>query len=127
MKNSFVESPFKILLLYRKNSEPLESFYEYLRYFIERSTAHFVIGDFNVDGFTDNVQLQNIFSEYTQVVKEPTHLSGSLLDHIYVRNTVLQEFYISTSVINLYFSDHDAIRLKLQKRMLTLTSLLNKV
>ena len=105
--------PFKILVLYRKNSEPLESFFEYLRYFVERSSAHFVIGDFNIDVFNDNMQLKNILSDYTQVVKEPTHLSGSLLDQIYVRNTVLQEFSVSASVIDLYFSDHDAVRLKM--------------
>ena len=60
--------------------------------------------------------LQRVLSNYTQVVKEPTHLSGSLLDHVYVKNSILQEYCVSTSMINLYFSDHDAVQLTISNR-----------
>ena len=112
LKKSFVESPFIILLLYRKISQPLETFFDYLQYFLEANTVHFVVGDFNIDALTGNPRLQTILSSYTQVVNEPTHQSGSLLDHIYVKNTIFEKFSISTSTINIYFSDHDAVRLK---------------
>ena len=39
----------------------------------------------------DNNHLKNIFSSYQIIVKEPTHLSGGLLDHIYVRNEIANQ------------------------------------
>lgn len=49
---------------------------------------------------------------YTQIVQSPTFIStGSLLDHVYVRNEMLHT--ITTSVINVYYSDHDAVNISL--------------
>ena len=48
---------------------------------------------------------------YTQMVANPTFISGSLLDHVYNR---LKGVNITVHVINVYYSDHDAIQLTMQ-------------
>ena len=49
------------------------------------------------------------------IVNEPTHLSGSLLDHAYVRKTI---FKIVTDlqciVRGTFFSDHDLVKFNLK-------------
>ena len=40
-----------------------------------------------------------------------THLSGSLLDHVYILKEFLSETGVNESVIDLYFSRHDAVKL----------------
>ena len=41
---------------------------------------------------------------YSQIIHEPTHDTGSQLDHIYVKNINMD----LTDVQDIYFSDHDA-------------------
>ena len=62
-----------------------------------------------------NINLQDIFSNYTLLVNEPTHISRSLIDHVYDYNESLQKFLPSkTEVLIIYFSDHDAVKFRLQ-------------
>ena len=44
------------------------------------------------------------------MVKSTTHIVGSILDLIYVKDCYLEDHIIKTSVLNTYFSDHDAVR-----------------
>ena len=55
-------------------------------------------------------------SDYQLVINEPTHISGSLIDHVYVKKEVINEVEVSAFVKSVYFSDHDAIKLRLQQR-----------
>lgn len=53
--------------------------------------------------------------EYTQVVDSATFISsGSLLDHVYVKSTVLP--MIENSVVTVYYSDHEAVKVKINLR-----------
>ena len=62
-----------------------------------------------------NINLQDIFSNYTLLVNEPTHISPSLIDHVYDYNESLQKFLPSkTEVLIIYFSDHDAVKIRFQ-------------
>ena len=50
---------------------------------------------------------------YTQIVTKPTFISsGSLLDHVYVRPTVFE--IIENYAVNVYYSDHDAVKITVQ-------------
>ena len=44
-----------------------------------------ILGDFNIDGYKENTDLKILLDEYTMIVNDPTHISGSLLDYIYVK------------------------------------------
>ena len=50
--------------------------------------------------------------DYLQIVKMPTFISGSLLDHVYIRQA--NKGNIDCSVISVYYSDHDAIKITLR-------------
>lgn len=38
---------------------------------------------------------------YTQVVNEPTHISGSQADHIYIKGALLEEFHTKAIIQNI--------------------------
>ena len=44
-------------------------------------------------------------------MSEPTHLDGALLDHVYASVT-----YVTSLVNNIYFSDHDAVKVQIRFR-----------
>ena len=44
------------------------------------------------------------------MVNKSTHKSESLVDHVYIKKTLLEEFFTTATVENIYFSDHDAAR-----------------
>lgn len=46
-----------------------------------------------------------------QILKKPTFISSSLLDHVYVRQAIMANAH--SSVISVYYSDHDAIGITL--------------
>ena len=76
-----------------------------------------VFGDFNINYFngTHSQPLISLMESlnYTQIVTEPTFVSaGSLLDHVYVKRTSIQ--IINSSVVSVYYSDHDAVVTSLQ-------------
>jgi len=73
-------------------------------------------GDFNVNYLNDkDIQPLNALREsfnFVQTVQNPTYVSsGSLLDHVYVRNELIN--IIDTYVIPVYYSDHDAVKISL--------------
>ena len=44
-----------------------------------------------------------------------THISGSLIDHICIKKALMEEFFTNVTVENIYFSDHDAVRIIIEK------------
>ena len=78
-----------------------------------------IIGDMNYHYSKEEHPLKTIFDEmgFCQKVVEATHDEGNILDHIYVSRPELlsdKDFYLKP----LYFSDHDAICLRLKKEVL---------
>ena len=49
------------------------------------------------------------------MVNKPTHISGSLLDHAYIKKSLTEEFFARTTVENIYFSEHDSVRIIIEK------------
>ena len=48
-------------------------------------------------------------------VNKPTHIYGSLIDHVYIKKSLMQELFFNATVQNIYFSDHDAVRTVIEK------------
>ena len=45
---------------------------------------------------------------------EPCFIKGhTLLNHVYLKNTISEEFDIAVLMLNIYFSDRDTVRVKL--------------
>ena len=57
--------------------------------------------------------LSSSLTNFNQIVKELTHLSGSLIDHVYIHQDLLGNVNSEVKNFDLYFSDHDAIQISL--------------
>ena len=42
--------------------------------------------------------------------KKPTHISGSLINYVYIKKSLMEEFFTNATIENVYFSNHNAIR-----------------
>ena len=49
------------------------------------------------------------------MVNKHMHISGSLIDHAYVKKALMEEFCTNVTVRNICFSDHDAVRIAIHK------------
>ena len=75
-----------------------------------------ILGDFNINYLNDNEikPLKTLMNSlnYEQIVQSPTFVSaGSFLDHVYINPTKCN--YIQNSVISLYYSDYDAVKISI--------------
>ena len=103
-------------MTYCNQNSSLTFFYNTLENLLRHYYIDIVLGDFNINAFNGvNINLQGNFPNYTLLVNEPIHISGSLIDLVYVYNKSLQKFSPNKiEVLNIYFSDHDVIKFKLQ-------------
>ena len=113
VKDTFSTNKVRILLLYRSPNSSLTIFYNRLEVFLSTiEVFDLILGDFNINVFaSSNNNLQNIMSQYQLLNQEPTHISGSLLDHVYIRREAMQRFSLEIiQTISVYFSDHEAVK-----------------
>ena len=110
-KPSFDNKCIKLLLLYRKHASPLSPLCDWLQGFVTNNLVDIILDDFNINGFNESISLSHILSQYDQLVNTSSDISESLLDHIYIHQEFLKQ--VNIDVINIYFSRHDAIKLKL--------------
>ena len=75
----FMNSPCKFLLLYHKNTENLNLFYENPAEINVYQTLDIILADFNINGLEADSQILQVLSNYVQVVRECTQISGGVL------------------------------------------------
>ena len=117
--DSFLHDTVSIMLLHRCPSSSLVKFYNTLENLLSDSNViDAVLGYFNLDSLNGiDINLQHGLSNYTLLVNEAALMSGSLIDHVYVSNESLQKFSVDkTKVASIYFSDHDAVKFRLQNK-----------
>ena len=104
------------MLVYRKQFLGMQEFSELMQYLLAAHSIDIIAGDLNYDllKVIEN-ELLDIFTDHVQMVNKTTHISGSLIDHIYIKRTLMEEFCTSATVENIYFSDHDALRIVIKK------------
>ena len=44
----------------------------------------------------------DIFADHVQMVNNPTHISGSLTDHVYLKKALMEECFTNVSVENIF-------------------------
>ena len=100
-----------VISVYRPPSIPLDVFING----ILEVTAQFqnvpicLVSDWNEDvSIASNTRCCTVFKlqGLQQMIKKPTHDSGTIIDHIYVSHTLNT---IQTDVTDCYYSDHDFI------------------
>ena len=72
--------------------------------------------DFNYDLLKVSLnEFLDVFTDHIQMVNKPIHISGSLIDHVYIKTALMEELFTNVTVENVYFSDHGAVRIVIHK------------
>ena len=85
------------------------NFFELLPTLVQTASIDIILGDFNINAFSKNHNLCEVLSDFKQIVKEPTHIAGGLLDHVYIKNQLLETFQVQTQLRYINYTDHDAV------------------
>ena len=118
-KSTFSSAHIRVALIYRINGSSIQNFYEKIGQLVNFKNFDFIMGDFNLNALDPqiNTLLCQILGDYCLLLKEATHLSGSLIDHVYVNKCWLQIHSVKCYVKSVYFSDHDAIKVVVTKNV----------
>ena len=84
-KESLYSKLINVLLIYRKQSRILPTFYDGLATLTTTEDIQTILGDLNMNAF---VQEEAILSAFKMDVNFPTHLSGSVIDHVYIKKVL---------------------------------------
>ena len=76
-----------------------------------------LLGDVNINALNNEpyAGVSNAFTEYKFMVSEPTYINVDLLDHLYLMKQFLFGKHVTSTVKNTYLSDHDAVKIQIQK------------
>ena len=87
-----------------------------LEYLLATNSIDAIAGDFNFDilKVSEN-KLSDIFTHHVQTVNKQTRISGILIEHGYIKKILMEEFFTNATVENIYFSDHDTVRIEIEK------------
>ena len=119
----FKTKDFHIVFLYLSSNCKKASLFSLLDSWIETDVPTAIMGDINED-FLKGEKLKKASTRFmnmmtargfVQLINEPTCLTGSIIDHIYV-NDPMKNQEISTEVNSAYYSDHDILSLFISKK-----------
>ena len=115
-KHAFANRVFTLMLVYWKQSMQMEEFFQMLQYLVATYSIDVIAEDFNYDLLKVSVnKLLDIFTDHVQMLNKPTHISGPLIDHVYIKKSLMEGFFTNATVESIYFSDHDAVRTIIEK------------
>ena len=77
-----------------------------MQYLLAANSINIIAGEFNYDllEVTEN-KLLDIFTDHVQIVNKRVYISGYMIDHICIKKTLM----------SIYFSDHDTLRIVIEK------------
>ena len=64
----------------------MQKFSQLMQYLLAANSIDIIAGDFNYDVLKviEN-KLLDIFTDHVQMINKPTHISGLLIDHVYIK------------------------------------------
>ena len=108
-----ISEPIQMIVIsvYRPPSTPIDIFMNLMLEIIAQfqHVPTCIVGDFNEDvSITSNMCCCTMFrlQGFKQMVNKPTHDSGTIIDHVYMSQTLNT---MQTDVTDCYYSDHDCI------------------
>ena len=94
----------------------MQYFFEILQCLLATHSTDIIAGNRNYDLLKVlEKQLLDIFTDHVQMVNMPAYISGSLIDNVYLKKTLMVEFSSNSTVESIYFSDHDAVKTAIEK------------
>ena len=72
----------------------MPEFFQIVQYLVATYYIDITTGDFSYDllKLLENKFL-DIFTNHLQMVNKPTQISGSLINHVYIKESLLEEFF----------------------------------
>ena len=119
--SKFSAANLDIISLYRSNPGNLQEMNQLIKQLGNRNVPQIVVGDLNFHYLEEkNNSTKQFFKKekYSQLIMEPTHTEGNLLDHAYVRDE--RKLLKSTAEVHAkYYTDHKGISLIVEQRKQT--------
>ena len=74
-------------------------FFQMLQYLLATSSIDIIVGNFKYDRLkVSENELLEIFTHHAPMVNKPKHIPGSLIGHIYIKKSLMEEFFTNVSV-----------------------------
>ena len=113
----------EMIALYRSEQGNSSELLEHIKNLITPGMTTIVCGDFNICYMSNNNNKVTKWleeNEFTQVMKEATHIRGRHIDHFYIRPSNINMENASVHRYSPYYSDHDAICVTITKPQIKL-------
>lgn len=106
---------FDAIFLYLSSGCNKDKILGILDEWMEIGRALLIMGDVNIDYNKEDKFVKSLEDAgFQQLIQSSTRVSGSVIDHIYI-NQELSSLNFSTQMEGAYYSDHDIIRLYIEK------------
>ena len=115
--SKFTSHHLDIITLYRSQHCNLKIMNKLLEEIIEKGKPQLLLGDFNycyLDSYSNSTCKFLHQSNFEQIIHEPTHLEGNLLDQAYLRD-INGNFKCTVKLHSKYYTDHKGIALLIEK------------
>ena len=91
---AFADRTFTLMLAYRRQSMQMQEVIRMLQYFLATISIDIIAGDFNFDILKESEnKLSDILTHHFQIVNKQAYTSGSLIEHVYITKTLMEEFF----------------------------------
>ena len=102
--------------MYHSHTIGHNNFASIIWYFLLRENdIHMIFGGFNFNALEGIVYMSQYLCNYKRIVISRTHISGSLLDHVYFVHNFFEKFKVTNYIKSVYFCDHDAVKCIIEK------------
>ena len=69
----------------------MQEYSQRLQYLLATNSINIIVGEFNYDPLkVSENRFLNIFTDHVSMVNKPTHISGFLIHHIYIKRTLME-------------------------------------
>ena len=115
--SQFTSNDVDIISLYRSRQCDLTTMNQMIEDMIQNGKPQLLVGDFNycyLDSSSNSSRNYLFQKQFKQVIQEPTHIEGNLLDQAHLRDTG-GELEYTVALHSKYYTDHKAVTLILKK------------
>ena len=118
--SKFSSTNLDVISLYRSNDGDLKMLNNYLEDMIEKEKPQLVVGDFNfccLDTRSNSTTKYLRRNKFEQLIKEPTHIAGNILDQAHLRN-IRRDLRYTVILHSKYYTDHKGLAIIVKKGIL---------
>jgi exonuclease III len=115
--SKFTSTNLDIISIYRSNPGNYEALNQNIEDLIDRKKPQLVVGDFNfcyLNSFSNSTKRYFSENDFEQLITEPTHIEGNLLDQVHLRD-IKGNLQCTVKLNSKYFTDHKGLSIIVKK------------